>query len=72
MGGALGYLQLFSQLGLGNRSGQGTSSTSIHFRSSHLVVFKNDPLRDKRPIRDGRLGEIKGQDGFEAMVFGSP
>jgi hypothetical protein len=29
-------------------------------------------LRHKRPIRDGRLGEIKGQDGFEAMVFGSP
>jgi hypothetical protein len=23
------------------------------------------------PIRDGRLGELKGQDGFEAMVFGS-
>ena len=28
-------------------------------------------LRHKRPIRDGRLGENKGQDGFEAMVFGS-
>jgi hypothetical protein len=38
---------------------------------AHLAVFKNDPLRDKRPIRDGRLREIKGQDGFEAMVFGS-
>jgi hypothetical protein len=28
-------------------------------------------LRHKRPIRNGRLGEIKGQDGFDAMVFGS-
>jgi hypothetical protein len=27
--------------------------------------------RHKRSIRNGRLGEIKGQDGFEAMVFGS-
>jgi len=27
--------------------------------------------RHKRPIRDGRLCEIKDQDGFEAMVFGS-
>jgi hypothetical protein len=25
----------------------------------------------KRPIRKGRLAEIKGQDSFEAIVFGS-
>jgi hypothetical protein len=28
-------------------------------------------LRHKRPIRNGRLGENKGQDGFDTMVFGS-
>jgi hypothetical protein len=28
-------------------------------------------LRHKRPIRNGRLGENKRQDGFDAMVFGS-
>ena len=28
-------------------------------------------LRQKRPIKSGRLGENKGQDGFDAMVFGS-
>jgi hypothetical protein len=27
-------------------------------------------LRHKRSIRNGRLGEVKGQDSFETMVFG--
>ena len=35
------------------------------------VYRRTSAFRQKRPIRNGRLGEIKGQDGFEAMVFGS-
>jgi hypothetical protein len=38
------------------------------FRSPAIFEFFNT-IRHKRPIRDGRMGEIEGQDGFEAMVF---
>src|SRR5258708_4456911 len=41
-----------------------------NFQSSAKKDFFNN-IRHKRPIRNGRLGVIKGQDGFEAMVFGS-
>jgi hypothetical protein len=41
---------------------------------AHLTdvgVSRTSTLRQNRPIRNDRLGEIKGQDGFDAMVFGS-
>src|SRR4030088_3069812 len=34
-------------------------------------MLRMTALRQKRPIRNCRLGENKRQDGFDAMVFGS-
>jgi hypothetical protein len=48
------------------------SSARRSIRERPIVPsWRTTASRHKRPIRNGRLGENKVQDGFDAMVFGS-
>jgi len=56
------------------KSTQQQRDPKINFREIFRVARFFDlcnNIRHKRPIRNGRLGENKGQGGFDTMVFGS-
>jgi len=64
--GALGQIRAFDERLLG-----GVDSGFCSLSVTDPVCVRMAALRHKQPIRNGRLGENKGQDGFDAMAFGS-